>query len=323
MRRRIAAVGAIVLVAAGCGGSKGVPSNAVAIVDGQAITKTQFDQQLAVLQRTYQARKTPFPERGTAAYTSLVGQVVSALVYEAELEQKAKELGVIITEEEVDARIAQIKQQFFGGNEQKYKANLATQGATETDLRHDVHAQVLAEKIYNHVLSAVRVGDAEVARYYARHKSQYTTPSERLVRQILVRTKTLADQLEKKLKDGVGFAMLAQKYSTDSQSAKVGGTLAIRRGQTVAPFDKVAFSLEPGKISAPVHSQYGWHIIQALGPVKPAKWTPLSQVENQIRQALLQTKNAKAIANWKADLAKEYENKISYQAGYGQAGAAQ
>jgi parvulin-like peptidyl-prolyl isomerase len=62
-----------------------------------------------------------------------------------------------------------------------------------------------------------------------------------------------------------------------------------------------------------VHSQYGWHIIQALGPVKT---TPLSQVEQQIHDSLLSTKKKKTMTSWVDALKKEFSSKISYQSGY-------
>ncbi len=50
------------------------------------------------------------------------------------------------------------------------------------------------------------------------------------------------------------------------------------------PFDQIAFALKKNEISAPVHSQYGWHIIQALSDVTPREETPLKDVKEQIRQ---------------------------------------
>lgn len=307
----------LALVVAGCGGgSKSVPQDAVAVVDGQTITKAQFNDLIASAKRTYKARKTAFPKPGTAAYKSLEDQAVTYLVQEAELEQKAKDMGVTVTDKDVQARIEQIKQQYFGGKEAEYKKQLAAQGLTEAQLEQDLHAQILSEKLYNKVTADAKVGDAEVTRYYNQHTSQYTTQASRDVRHILVSSKAKADSLEAQLKAGASFAALAKKYSTDTQSAKVGGKLTITKGQTVPPFDKAAFALKVNQISAPVHSQYGWHIIQALGPVKPAKQTPLKSVKEQIRQNLLQTKKTDEMTKWVDDLKKSYAAKVSYQAGY-------
>ncbi|HWE64051.1 MAG TPA: peptidylprolyl isomerase, partial [Chloroflexota bacterium] len=93
----------------------------------------------------------------------------------------------------------------------------------------------------------------------------------KIVRHILLATKdkALADKLAKELQadHGSNFAALAKKYSTDTQSAAQGGSLGVvTHGQMVAPFDKAVFSLKYGQISNPVKSQYGWHIIEVLGP---------------------------------------------------------
>jgi hypothetical protein len=102
---------AVVLFAAGCGGgsSESVPSNAVAVVGKDTITKVQFNELMDGTKSAYTARKTPFPKAGTSQYKALQDQTMKYLVQQAELEQKAKDLGVVVTDKDVDARIAQIK----------------------------------------------------------------------------------------------------------------------------------------------------------------------------------------------------------------------
>ena len=160
----------------------------------------------------------------------------------------------------------------------------------------------------------MKVGRRRVQAYYTTHKADYTTTQSRDVRHILVSKKTLADQLETQLKGGADFAKLAKQYSTDTVSAKDGGKLTISRGQTVAPFDKVAFSLKTGAHVVAGHTQYGWHIIQALSAVKPEKVTPLASVKDAISQQLLTTKKNSTMTKWVADLKKQFP--VSYQAGY-------
>lgn len=307
----------VVLLAAGCGGgAKSVPSNAVAVVGGDTITKAQFNFLIDGARRAYQARKTPFPKAGTSQFKSIEDQAVSYLVQQDELEQKAKDLGVAVTDADVQARLKQIKAQYFGGSEKRYKAQLAAQGLTQAQIEQDLHAQILSEKLYNKVTADVKVSDADVRAYYLSHKSTYSTQASRDVRHILVNSKTLADQLESQLKSGGDFAALAKKYSKDTGSAAKGGKLTISKGQTVPEFDKAAFALKTGATSPPVHTQYGWHIIQALSPVKPAKQTPLASVKESIRQQLLQTKKTDTMTKWVDGVKKDFAKKTRYAAGY-------
>ena len=312
-----ALLSALALVAAGCGGgTKAVPGDAVAVVGSQTITKAQFNFLLDGAKRTYKARKSPFPKPGTTQYKSLQDQAVQYLVQESELEQKAKDLGVTVSDKDVTARLAQIKQQYFGGSEAKYQAQLKSQGLTETQIKSDLRAQILSEKVYNKVTADVKVTPADIEAYYKAHKSDYSQAASRDVRHILVNNKKLADQLESQLKGGADFAKLAKKYSKDPGSAANGGKLTVSKGQTVAPFDKVAFTLKTNEISPPVHTQYGWHIIQALSAVKPAKQTPLKEVSDSIKTNLLQTKKTDAMNKWVADMKKQFKNDVRYQAGY-------
>ncbi len=313
----------VVLVAAGCGsGSKGVPSSAVARVGNVTITKDQFNFLLAGAQRSYAAKKSPFPKPGTSQYKALQDQAMQYLVDQSELEQKAAELKIVITDKDVDARLTQIKQQYFGGKEAAYQKQLKAQGLTESQLKLDLRSQILSEKLYNAVTGKLKVSDAEIKAYYNANKAQYGTAASRDVRHILVNNKKLADSLETQLKGGASFAALAKKYSKDPGSAKTGGKLTITQGQTVPEFDKAAFGLKKNEISPPVHTQYGWHIIQALSAVRPATSKPLASVKAQISQQLLQTKRQAAMAKWVDGVKKSFAKQISYQAGYAPASTA-
>ncbi len=309
---------AVVAIAAGCGGSSAtsVPDNSVAVVGNTDITKAEFALLMNGTKSAYIARKTAFPKPGTTQYKALQDQTMKYLVQQSELEQKAKGLGIEVTDKDVQARIKQIKKQYFANNEAKYQQQLKAQGLTEELLAVNLKGQILSEKIYAKVTGGVKVNNADVTKYYNDHKSTYSKAASRDVRHILVNSKSLADNLEKQLKSGGDFATLAKKYSKDPGSAAQGGKLTISKGQTVAPFDKVAFALKTNELSAPVHTTYGWHIIQALSAVKPATQQPLTAVRTSIQTTLLQTKKTTVINKWVDDVNKEYAKKISYQTGY-------
>jgi foldase protein PrsA len=174
----------------------------------------------------------------------------------------------------------------------------------------------VSEKIFSEVTSGVKVTDKDVEAYYTKNKAQYSQPESREVRHILVKGKAKADDIERQLRAGGDFAALAKKFSEDTGSKDNGGKLTITKGQTVAAFDKKAFELKKNEISAPIKTEFGFHVIQALGDVKAAKVTPLKEVEDAIRQQLLQTKKNEAMTKWVDELKKDYEDKVSYAIGF-------
>ena len=304
------------LAACGGGGTPSVPSDSVALVNGDSITKVQFNSLIDATTKVDKVNKQTPPKPGTTAYKQLEDRVLTFLVQLDELTQKGKTLGVNITDAQVEKQVNKVKQQYFGGDAKKFETGLEAQGLTLEIYRLEWRSQLLSQGIYSKVTKNVKVTPAAVQAYYTTHKSSYTTAASRDVRHILVNSKTLATQLESQLKGGASFATLAKKYSKDPSSAKVGGKLTITKGQTVPEFDKVAFTLKTGATSPPVHTRYGWHIIQALSAVKPAKTTPLASVRQNIESTLLQQKKSTAMNAWVANVKKEFAKKVVYGAGY-------
>jgi parvulin-like peptidyl-prolyl isomerase len=307
------------LLVTACGGSdepKSVPSDGVAVVGDRTITKAEYDRLMGQAKRGYQAQKRKFPEPGSQEYESLRQQAMQLLVQRAEYEQEAEDLDVDVSDEQVDERLEQVKKQYFAGNEKRYQQQIKRQGLTEEQVRNDIRGQLVSEKLFEKVTDDVKVTDADVEKYYKRNRKQYEQPESRDVRHILVKNKKTADRLYRRLKNGADFAALARKYSEDPGSRAQGGKLTIARGQTVALFDQTAFLLGKGTISRPLKTQYGYHIIQPLSAIKPKKVTPFSQVKEQIRQQLLQSKKQEAMNKWVEETRKKYASKTKYQVGY-------
>jgi parvulin-like peptidyl-prolyl isomerase len=309
----------LALVAAGCGGTSTATlgSDDAAVVGSTPITKDQFQALMDRAEKSYTAQKRPFPKPGTTEYEQLKGQAVTFLIQRAEFAQEANAMGIKITDDQVDKRIEQLKKQFYGGSESRYKKALTQQGLTEDQAKEEVRAQIISEELFKKVTATTKVSPAEVKAYYASHKSQYGQPETRDVRHILVAKKELANSIYAQLKSGGNFAALAKKYSKDPGSASNGGKLTISKGQTVPPFDKTAFSLKTGELSQPIKTQYGYHIIQALSAVKPAKSTPLAKVQASIKQQLEQQRKNESMTKWVDDKKKQYcKSGIKYQIGY-------
>jgi parvulin-like peptidyl-prolyl isomerase len=308
----------LTLAAAGCGGggsSTKVPSDAVAVVNGDTISRSEFDLAMARSKRGYKQQKRPWPKAGTQQFQQIQQSALTFLVQLQELEQKAKELDVEVTDKQVDAKYSQLQKQLGGAKNLKTQAK--AQGLTLQDVRDVViRPQLLSEGIYKKVTKDAKVSDKDVSDYYKKNINLYKQPESRDVRHILVSNRALANKLYDRIKAGANFAALAKKYSKDPGSKAQGGKLTIVKGQTAGPFDQTAFLIDKGQVSRPIKTQYGWHIIQALSEVKPAKTTPLKDVKTAIKQQLLQQKQRDEWTKWINDTKKEYAKKVHYQAGF-------
>lgn len=317
---------ALVASLAACGGgSHSVPANAVAVVGNTPITTAVFNgfltQRIAIAKSQGQN-----PTPGTPEYTALRDEVLAYLVQVNELEQQAPKENVSMTQAEVTKFLTNLAKTSYQGSMAKLTAALKKQGLDMATARQEVFVNLLATKVKNKITATAKVTPSQVQAYYNSHKSQFQTPATttRSVEHILVKSKSLANSIEQKLRNGTSFASLAKKYSKDPGSAAQGGKYTATKGSEVPAYDAVAFTLKTGELSAPVdatsaaNGSYGWFIIKALAPVKstPASTTPFSTAKAMIQQQLLQAAQDKLWQTWLNDLTKEYQGKVSYQSGY-------
>ena len=144
------------------------------------------------------------------------------------------------------------------------------------------------------VRERIQVSPQDVDRSYEDNQKQYSTPEQVRASHILLKiegkdeaaVKKLAEDLAAKAKAGADFAELAKKHSEDDSNNSKGGDLDFfGRGQMVGDFDKVAFEMKPGEISAPVKTEFGYHVIK-LAEKRPASQRPLAEVRGQIEDQI-------------------------------------
>jgi foldase protein PrsA len=314
----LALVAALALAACGGGGSSSedVPEGAIAVVGDKTVTKAQFDQLIEAQKKSAEAKKQTFPAVGTPEYEAVKAAVVKGLVEEREWELEGESMGIKVSDDEVAKQLVQLKQQFFQGDEQKYRAELVKQGLTDQQVRDELRIRVLSNKIFAAVTKNVKVTDADIAAYYKANATQYQQPASREVRHIVVKTEAQAQDLYNKIKAGASFAALAKKYTQDQASKADGGKFTAFKGRTVGPFDEFVFKAKTGDLSQPIKTEFGWHVIEVLSAVKPPTTTPLDQVKDSIKTTLLQQKQNTAMKTWIANLKTKYADDISYAPGY-------
>ena len=309
-----------VLAVAACGGggssSADVPEGAIAVVGDKTVTKEEFDQLIEQQKKTAESQKQNFPEVGTPEYEALKANVVKGLIAQREWELEGESMGIKVTDQEIETQLNQKKQQYGLTDEQKYQAELAKAGITDSQVRDQVRIEILTNKIYEAVIKKVTVTDADVQAYYDQNATKYQQPASREVRHILVKTEAQAQKLHDQIQSGADFAKLAKKYTEDEASKADGGKFTALEGRTVGPFDDFIFSAKTGELSDPIKTEFGWHIIEVLSAIKPPTTTPLDQAKDSIETTLLQTKQNAAMRAWIASLPTKYADDITYAPGY-------
>ena len=133
-------------------------------------------------------------------------------------------------------------------------------------------------------------------------------PEEVHARHILVPTEAEAKSIIAQLDKGADFATLAKKYSKDPGGAQGGDLGFFRKDEMVAPFADAAFALKPGTYSkTPVHTQFGWHVIEVLA-VRNAPAPTFAEAAPKLRQAMIQAAVTKVIDQARAGLKIETFN---------------
>ncbi|MCK4710867.1 MAG: peptidylprolyl isomerase, partial [Gammaproteobacteria bacterium] len=146
----------------------------------------------------------------------------------------------------------------------------------------------------NSIKQSIDVSEEKLLERYDQSRDQLTTPELRTASHILLTVndgnddeiKAKIDALKTRLDEGEDFAALAGEFSQDPGSAKEGGDLGeVERGAMVKPFETALFELNVDQVSAPVKTQFGWHIIK-LHEISGGETKSFEQARSEIEQEL-------------------------------------
>ncbi|CQR47048.1 Foldase protein PrsA precursor [Paraliobacillus sp. PM-2] len=203
-----------------------------------------------------------------------------------------------VTDEEVDEQVETYKSQYGD----QWETVLQQSGyADEDDFRDDLKTQLLQQKA---IVEDVEVTDEEIETRYERMQTEVRASH------ILVGDEETAKDIKSQLEDGADFAELAEEHSTDSQSAKNGGDLDyFSAGDMVPEFEAAAYDLEIGKVSEPVKTQHGWHIIKVVDKRETEEeMEPLEDIRGKIKEEIALTKVDNTVAQEKISQLYEEAN---------------
>ncbi len=217
-------------------------------VNGQPIYLVDYERQVAQYQHALAASGVDIASpKGQEQLRRMRAQILEWMIEQVLIEQAAAGMGITVSDEEVQAAIAQLVQD--AGSQEVFQERLEQSGMTLQDLQVQLRAELLRARVLEHVQATVPERAEQV---HARH--------------VLVDTRERAEALLGQIQAGADFAQLARTYSQDESTRDAGGDLGwFPRGVLLAPeVEEVAFSLQAGQVGPVVQSQFGYHIVQTL-----------------------------------------------------------
>lgn len=167
--------------------------------------------------------------------------------------------------------------------------------------------QQLAQQLFIENMIKERVKETDVKAEYEKIKKDNANKQEAKASHILVDNEQTAKEIKAKLDKGAKFEDLAKEYSKDEGSKTNGGELGyFTKGQLVPEFETKAFSMKKGEVSAPVKTQFGWHIIR-LDDLRQMKLPSFEEVKQSIQGKM----SREAFEKYMEEVSKKHNLKIN------------
>ncbi len=333
----IICLAALAALAAACGGSSSssstaasLASNDVAVVGQNHITKQDLDHQITLALAAMKVKQQKIPKVGTSSYTSTVVQPVLAyLVQNAQVHDIAEQLSVTVTPKQIQDQISKAVQQYYGGDQTKYHADLKKYKLTDQDIADQFELTLLEQKIEAKLRDQVKVTDKDVEDYYKSHQQLYETSADsRTVDYVLLPNKAAAVKAHAALASGKSFADVANGAIDDSAAHE---PFTFSKGGGDKAFEEATFSLKTNELSGlvPVDKAYTqaslagkcqptcYFIIRPTGDIQKAgSKKSFAEVKDQIRTQLLQTRQQSHIQAVVKKLEAQQKKVTKYAPGY-------
>ncbi|MFJ7367398.1 peptidylprolyl isomerase [Peribacillus frigoritolerans] len=220
------------------------------------------------------------------------------------VELEAEKAGIKIKDEEIQKEIDVMVESY--GDEKSLKEQLEASGSSMDALKKDIVVYLQTKKL---VEPRITITDDEISTYFEDNKDTFAQAEQVEASHILVEDEKTAKKVAKELAAGGDFAKLAAEYSTDTETADNGGSLGyFGKGDMVEEFEDVAFDLDINKVSDPVKTEYGYHIIKVTGK-KEAKKANLEDSKEVIKETLLSERLQEEYPVWLAEVKKDHEIK--------------
>lgn len=312
-------IGAIVLAVA-CAGvfawlalrDNGLPEGAALEVNGDAVTVDEMEERMSALHALYGVRVPPSgEERDKFKRDTAKSMAVQILLDEAAAEKEIAVADKVVN----DALATLVKQRYPDGGRDAFVQALGQMGASEAQVRDELHQQILVARLFDDVTAGVEVSDDEVRTAFEERRAEISGGERMQLRNIVLTTRADAMSVQAALKQGLPFGDLARRTSIDASTSDRGGSLGlVSRSDLETAYADAAVAAAVGKPFGPVKTSHGWNVglVERRLPAKPVAF---ERVAPQLRATLIQEKGVNLWTDWLRELitGAEIEYALEYR----------
>jgi peptidyl-prolyl cis-trans isomerase SurA len=285
----------------------------VARVNDRLITNSEFQKRFEVFISSPQAGNNPLEARR---------KLLNELIQEKLLEERAKELSVQATDEEVESAVERVKRQYNLATDAEFEAALRSSNLTRDDLKRQMRNTITLQKVVGRDISSkLDLTDDALRLEYERRKDQlYKVPEQAQVAELVIRfdandataRAAAANRIEEvraRIAAGTPFADVAKEYSEGNARQRGGALGTVSKGELVTALDAAVFSDPPQELTPPVLLSSSIHIFRVTDR-KPAGYRPFAEVKEDLRARIADDVYDKKYAEYIAKLRREAFIKI-------------
>jgi parvulin-like peptidyl-prolyl isomerase len=230
--------------------------------------------------------------------TQIKRDVLDDLIKEKLLEERARELGVTATDDEIETAVERVKRQYNLATDAEFDAALKTSNMTREELRRQMRQTIIVQKVIGRdVTSKLDISDDMLRTEYERQKDKlYKVPESARVAEIVVRfSETDAAAREKaaarieearsKIAAGTPFAELAKEYSEGNARDRGGDLGSVSRGELLPALDAAVFADPPQEYPPPALTPRSIHLFHVTER-RPAGYRPFAEVSDDLKKRI-------------------------------------
>jgi parvulin-like peptidyl-prolyl isomerase len=258
-------------------------------VNDRLITNSEFDRRVVAASHAPNA---------STDQSLIKKEVLQDMIKEKLLEERAKEMGVSSTDEEIETAVERVKRQYNLATDQEFDAALASSNMTREDLKRQMRQTIILQKVIGRdVTSKLDISEDMLRLEYERQKEKlYRVPEQARVSEIVIRfppTDAAAreravakmEEARAKLAAGTPFAELAKEYSEGNARDRGGDLGSVSKGELLPALDAAVFGEPAQEYPPPALQPRSVHLFRVTDR-KPAGYRPFADVSEDLKKRI-------------------------------------